>query len=302
MTRAYTLVLATLGFWVPQMAAAQEAPAPPAPYSLPWLLRGAVPGNVVRFDETIAFFENPTTHASGTTDMTCLLVTRKLTPNVMIVGRESWINNSPPAPTLSGTAFSNPALGVVYGRTFSEGWRWAGLLAVALPIGSGGGNTPDPSTAAAIASGAAARSIMENPMFAVNYFGVVEGLDVARITPDLTLQAEVSFSQLARVRGPETQDSTRVNFTSGVHIGHFFSPTVSLGAELRYQRWLSDAAPVKKDPTAREQLTVAAGPRLHFKLGPHSWIRPGVSYTTALDDPMSRSSYHILQIDAPISF
>ena len=38
------------------------APSKPALYSLPWLLRPAIPGTVVRLDETVGYYEDP---ASG---------------------------------------------------------------------------------------------------------------------------------------------------------------------------------------------------------------------------------------------
>ena len=56
------------------------------------------------------------------------------------------------------------------------------------------------------------------------------------------------------------------------------------------------------NPDARQQMTFGVGPRLHFKLGAKSWLRPGLSYTRALDKPMSNSGYDIIQLDAPISF
>ena len=54
------------GFAIP--ARAQDAPAEPekpALYSLPWLLRPAIPGNVVRVDETMAFYEDPISGEAG---------------------------------------------------------------------------------------------------------------------------------------------------------------------------------------------------------------------------------------------
>jgi hypothetical protein len=108
--------------------------------------------------------------------------------------------------------------------------------------------------------------------------------------------------QLTRARGPETQDASRTNFTAGLHAGHFFSSKVSFGAEVRVQRWLTNAAPVRTDPTARQQFTVGLGPRLHFKLGGKRWLRPGLSYTRAFDDPMKRQGYDTVQIDAPLAF
>jgi hypothetical protein len=44
------------------------------------------------------------------------------------------------------------------------------------------------------------------------------------------------------------------------------------------------------------------GPRFHFKLGEKRWLRPGLSYTRAFDDPMKRSGYDILQVDVPLAF
>ncbi len=127
------------------------------------------------------------------------------------------------------------------------------------------------------------------------------GVGVARVTTALTLQAEATVFQLTRVRGPQTQDESRTNFTAGVHLGHFFTKTLSVGAELRMQRWLTDAAPVRLDPSAREQLTFAIGPRLQLRAG-HAVLRPGVSYTRALDDPMERRGYDIVQVDLPVVF
>lgn len=103
------------------------------------------------------------------------------------------------------------------------------------------------------------------------------------------------------MRGPETQDASRTNFTAGVHVGHFFSPKVSVGADLRVQRWLSDAAPVRANPAARSQVTFGVGPRFHLKVGRNT-LRPGLSYTRALDDPMAARGYDIVQVDLPIAF
>ena len=147
-----------------------------------------------------------------------------------------------------------------------------------------------------------ARSAMDNALFAVNYWTVIGGLGLARITSGITLQAEATVLQLTRARGPATQDGSRTNLTAGLHAGHFFSPRVSVGAELRLQRWMTNAAPVRNDGAAREQLTFGIGPRFHFKVAGKHWLRPGVSYTRALDDPMARKAYAIVQLDVPFAF
>ncbi len=202
----------------------------------------------------------------------------------------------------SGSGFSNPLLGINYLKPLGHGWRLSVFLATAIPIGSGGGDSPNTGAAAAMAAAIPARSAMDNALFAVNYWTVIGGVGLARITPVLTLQAEATVLQLTRARGPETQDGSRTNLTAGVHAGHFFSPRVSVGAELRWQRWMTNAAPVVKDAAAREQLTFAIGPRVHFRVAGRHWLRPGVSYTRALDDPMARKGYDIVQLDVPFAF
>jgi hypothetical protein len=283
-----------------QATAAASAPATPAPYSLPWLLRPAAPATVVRIDETMAFHEDPASSRAGSTFVTGLAATYRLSPRWVPVFRALWVKNDP-AVGPSGSGIANPAVGITYLHPLGTAWRWTVFGASTIPIGAGGGSTPDAGAAAAMAAGAAARSSMDNTLFAVNYWGLVGGLGLARITPALTFQAEATVFQLTRVRGPQAQDASRTNFTAGVHVGHFFWPRISVGAELRVQRWLSDAAPVRSNPAARSQATFGIGPRFHFKAGRRT-LRPGVSYTRALDDPMAARGYDIVQADLPIAF
>jgi hypothetical protein len=77
---------------------------------------------------------------------------------------------------------------------------------------------------------------------------------------------------------------------------------LSLGGELRYQRWLSTPASVKADATSRDNVTVAIGPRFHFKISPTTWLRPGISYSAYLDKPLTKSKYSIVQVDLPFAF
>jgi hypothetical protein len=278
---------------------ASPAPPPP-PYSAPWLLRSATVANAVRVDETVAFYEDPVSGNSGTTAVTSFSASRKFSPHWGGLARMSWVHNDA-ATGPSGSALSNLVLGATYLHP-SGPWRVTGFTAFALPVGTGSGDDPDPGDAAAVASAAPARSAMDNTLWAVNYWGFFVGGGAARVTRGLTAQLEGTVMHTRRTRGPETQDESRTNLTMGLHLGHFFSPRVSLGGEIRMQRWLSDAAPVRANEAARDQFTFGIGPRLHFKVGAKSWIRPGLSYTRALDDPMSDRGYDIVQLDTPISF
>jgi hypothetical protein len=303
MTRLAALLPAFALAATPSWAQAQApAPSPAPPYSLPWLLRPAAAASVVRLDSTVALYEDPATGADGHTLVESFIASYRASARWAPLARLSWIRNAAPGGTAeaSGTAFSNPLLGVSYVRPLAE-WRLALFGATTLPVGSGGGDTPDAGAAGAVSRAVPARSAMDNALFAVNYWTVIGGVAAARVTPRLTLQAEATVLQLTRVRGPQTQDAARTNLTLGLHAGHFFSPRVSLGAELRMQRWLSDAAPVRADPSARETLTAAIGPRLHLRAG-RRVVRPGLSYTRALDDPLHAQGYDMIALDVPISF
>jgi len=74
---------------------------------------------------------------------------------------------------------------------------------------------------------------------------------------------------------------------------------LSLGSELRFQGWLKN--PSVKSP-ARENVSFAIGPRFHYKIGPTTWLRPGISYSTFIDEPLSKAKYSIVQVDLPFAF
>jgi len=166
----------------------------------------------------------------------------------------------------------------------------------------GGGNAPDRATSAALAAGVLTRSAMDNAMFAVNDFTVFPGLGLSYSRWGFTLQAEATVLQLTRVRGElAAPDASRTNFTSGVHLGYFPFEILSVGAELRYQRFLSNPVAVTRNESVRDNATFAIGPRLHLK-GKGFFARPGVSITFPLDDPMRKQRMTILQVDVPVIF
>jgi hypothetical protein len=299
-------------------AATSPAPAAPAPpYSLPWQMRPASIGNVVRSDSSIAFYKGSDparagTEVSGSTIASTLAATYKITPTLAPLVRVGVVQNSDPNPAAgSGAAFMNPVVGLLGAWKLPSDLRLSALLAAALPLGTGGAAPPaGDGSAAAINRGIGARSAFDNAMFAVNYFTPLLGADLAWVAHKLTVQAEVTVFQLLRVRNENCSngttkcaaDSMRTNATGGLHLGYFVIPMLSLGGELRYQRYLSTPAAVKANPAARDSLTVAVGPRLHIKMGDNVWLRPGLSYATALDQPLKSSKYNIVQVDLPVVF
>ena len=291
----------------PQASASQSpaepAPAPPAPYSLPWQLRPAVVSTALRSDTVVAFLEDAT-GKGGATVVTSVVGTYKLTPALAPLVRVAFVESAP-ATGAGATTLANPVLGATYAWKPTDELRVACFLGIALPIGMGGGDSPDAAAAAATKSGILARSAMDNAMFAVNHLTVFPGAGVAFVKYGLTAQLEATLLQLVRARGDRVEkDEARTNFTTGLHLGFFVLPDLSVSGELRYQRWLSTPAAVAADSThaSRDNLTAAIGPRFHFKVGHSTWVRPGISYGQGIDDPMSRQSYRIVQVDVPVVF
>lgn len=291
-----------------------EAPGPakpkPPPYSLPWQLRPAAPGNVVRLDTSYGFYRNPTTDQHGSAQVSTLLGSYKIIPDLALIARVGLVHNSPPdaiAPAAnppSATSILNPVLGGLYGIKLSPDFKLGLFLGLTLPVGTGGGDNPDLDKKTANGVGALTRSAFDNAMFAVNYFTVFPGIDLAYVHGGLTVQVEATLFKLTKVRGPDTDDHSNTNFTTGLHVGYFVVPQFSLGAEIRHQHWLSTPNAVKADPTkaSRDNTTFAIGPRFHFQFSEKVWFRPGVSLSLPIDDPMKRAEYKIVQLDLPLSF
>lgn len=280
-----------------------EAPKPkPPPYHLPFQLRPVAAATVIRSDTAFGFYKAPNDGPSGNAIASTLLGSYKVTPEFAPLVRLGIVSNSPPVGD-SKVAFMNPVLGGTYGIKPSPETRLGLFLGLTVPVGSGGGDDPDPAARAALAAGIATRSAMDNAMFATNYFTVFPGVGFAYVAHGLTVQAEATLLQLIRVRGKDVDtDSSRTNLTMGLHVGYFFIPQLSLGAELRHQRWLSTPAPVEANPAARDTTTVAIGPRVHFKLGETIWFRPGIVYARGIDKPLTDAKFNIVQLDLPFIF
>jgi hypothetical protein len=273
-------------------------PTPPA-YSLPFQLRPAAAANVVRSDTSSGM--RSIGGNGGTTVVTLLLASYKVTPDLAVMVRGGFVDDSPPLKDATD-AFLNPALGATYVVNLGEGFRLAPFLGVTLPFGNGGGNTPDPAVRAALTSGALTRSSMDNALFAVNYMTPFPGLDLTWMGQGFTVQAEATVFELFRTRGDAVdKDATRTNFTSGLHVGYFVIPVLSIGGEIRYQRWLKNPG-IPESDARRDTATAAIGLRAHLKLSDTMWLRPGAAFVQPLDAPMTDQSYHVAQLDLPLSF
>ncbi len=281
------------------LAAVLFAPVVSAQYSIPWQLRPTAATNVVRTDNALAFHED-TAGNSATTVASLLFASYKVTKDFAPFVRWGAVVN--PVGEGTATSFVNPALGGTWALQLSPDVRLALFLGLTVPVGAGGGNSPSTDKARATRAGVLARSAMDNAMFAVNDFTVFPGVGLSFVKGAFTAQVEATVLRLTRVRGEALQaDASRTNFTSGVHLGYYLVPQVSLGAELRYQRWLSTPVAVTAAPPTRDTLSAAAGVRAHLEAGGLTF-RPGVAYAMGLDDPMSAQAYRIIHLDMPVAF
>ncbi|MFN7976269.1 MAG: hypothetical protein U0166_28705 [Acidobacteriota bacterium] len=273
----------------------------PPPYSLPWQLRPAAIGTVLRWDSVVADYEDASGN-SGRTLVSFLLLSYKVNDKLAPMIRVGYVDNDPPVGK-DGNAYVNPAVGATYLIRPSDDWRVGLFLGLTIPVGQGAGNSPNPATSTAVKSGPLARSAMDNAMFSVNDATLFPGVDIAYVHGGFTFQGEVTLFELHRVHGDRVQvDDNKTNLTSGVHFGYFFGPHFSLGGEVRYQRWLTTPSFVEANEKLRDNLSVAAGPRFHFKVGKNVKMRPGIAYATGLDGPIDDLKYSIVQIDVPIYF
>jgi hypothetical protein len=276
-----TLLLARVASAEPEQNAAEV--------SLPWQLRSITTSNVIQVDTAAAAFRDP----HGNVDIaatTALSASYQLTDRWAPTLRLGFVGNNAHGAALDGTSIGNPIVGATYTPDLNQ--RVALFAAAAIPIGSGGGNDPDPRAAKSNAAWITARPADE-AMFEVNYATAIVGADIAYVKHGVTAQAETTLSQSVRARGDDTAagtDALRTRATIGTHLGMFLGRYVSVGADVHYQRWLShptmlDEMTDARVPIADEDmatLTASIGARMHFHVGNAS-VHPGLSYTRGFD-------------------
>lgn len=296
------------------LASASNAAADgsPAPYSLPFQLRPATAATAVRLDSSFSKYENAKAQG-GFAEVSELTGSFRIpgtgeAPGTGLapLAKLTVVGDSPPPGATGGAAFVNPLLGAMYALKLDPAFRASAFLGVTLPVGMGGGDTPDAGALDARNVGVPVRAGLDNSLFAVNDIAVIPGIDFAYVASGFTAQLEVTLFQLNRVRGDKADpDASKTNLTGGLHLGYFLTDMISVGAELRYQRWLSAPKAVNNNlpGTSVDLLSMGVGPRFHFKLGPGIWMRPGIAYVRGFDAPMSRPrNDNIVQLDIPVIF
>jgi hypothetical protein len=284
-------------------------------YSLPWQLRPVTTDSMVAIDTAAAVFND----AQGNVDIaipTVFVASYHMTPHWAPTIRLGFVGNNAPGAAFDGTAFANPIVGATYARALGI-YRLALFGAMTIPLGTGGGDTPNLRAAETNAAAIAARPA-DAAMFAVNYMAGIAGADLAYVGHGFTAQGEITVLQFVRVRGGDgggATDALRTQAAVGVHLGYFFGSHFSLSTDLNYRRWLSHpttlgasaGAGVTFSDAGMNTTTVAVGPRVHFRLGKGAWIRPGLSFARGIDArgidaPLIAGQTTAVQLDIPVTF
>lgn len=281
-------------------AAAQTSPAMQrSGYSLPWGLRPAIAPDLVRLDTSVALRD------TGVSTGYVLTAGGRPIPARRDLGfyvRAALVHDAPSGAGAE-VAMSNPLVMAMWTPAIRPWLRMAVFAGVTIPVGMGGGNDPDRGARAAMATGIWNRSALDNALFVTNYCTPTAGVGFAYIRDGLTLQAEATVLVLARVRGERVDtDETRVNFTTGFHVGYRVIPHLTVSAEARYQHWLSTPSAVAVNSTLRGQFTAGLGVRGNLPVTPNILLRPGLAYFHPIGGNMDVHDHRVLVVDVATVF
>ncbi len=270
-----------------------------APAVAPFGLRGLGVGTAVRIDQTFAPY---TVADKGYFESVHLVSASLKVSDSFAVSLRTGVDRYGPSGESPTAGFLNTALGVQGATRLGRWFRFAASSGVVLPTASGGGNSPAASVAAAHRAGTLVRAFMAGAMFSANDLNVPLGIDFGFVGHGFTAQIEANVSAAFRVRGELVQsDTLKVNSTGGLLIGYYVVPEVAISGELWYQRFVTTPAAVGKDPSQRDNLSVAGGVRATVKSA-GATFRPGISYGIGLRGQIFDKHVHMLQIDLPVSF
>lgn len=279
---------------------AQPSPAmQKSGYSLPWGLRPAIAPDLIRLDTSIAF------RSSGVSTGYVLTAGGRPITALRDLGfyvRAALVHDVPDA-TDAAVAMSNPLVMALWTPALRPWLRMSVFGGVTLPIGMGGGDSPDRGARAAMGTGIWNRSALDNALFVTNYITPTAGVGFAYVRDGLTLQAEATVLVLVRTRGESVdRDEARVNFTTGFHVGYRVIPNLTVSAEARYQHWLSTPAAVAANETLRSQFTMGLGARGNLPLSSSLLLRPGVAYFHPVGGNMGAQDYRTIVVDVAAAF
>ncbi len=275
-------------------------PAPANPYALPFQLRPIVQPTLGRLETAAAWHGVDSTKYAGFNDVGILTVGYAATKSTGFGLRVPFVYNAPDGPGAPASIlqFANPAVVVTHTPFPTEPIRVGFSGAVSIPVGNGKGMAGSAAAKAANTTGMLTRLAMDNLLFLPNDLSFASGVSCAYVAGGLTIQADVTMLNTFKVR-KAPGDNARTNGLMGVGAGYFLTPSVSVGAELLYQHWLTTPAAVAVDDLLRSNLSGLVGARYHHKTD-WGWARPGLALAQGLSGYTDRTTE--VRFDLPMIF
>src|SRR6185436_13111069 len=187
-------------------------------------------------------------HEPQDTVLSVLTASYDLTDRWGAFARLGLVDNDP-ATGEAGRGMSNPALGFTYGRPLSDRYRLGLTLGVVLPLGSGGGDDPDP----AVLNAMLTATDWGGPMYGPDHLTPYVGASLTRSAGPLTLRARSTLYDANRVKGKKADPiGPTVIFTSSDLLADYsLSDRMSVFTQLAQTYYHNTPPFVAADATAR---------------------------------------------------
>lgn len=211
--------------------------------------------------------------------------------------RVGWVHDAQVGQP-AATGLANPSAGVNLQLQVGKHVTLGATAGATAPVGSGGGNAPNPALLRAWVS-----SIdWGGSMFAVDHADVFGGLRAAYARGNATLQLESTFHQLTRVRGAVADPIGASASVTGSQatVSYAVLPRLTLSTALAETRFWNTPKAIRESPDSRTDYFVVAGGSMNLELGGVAFM-PGLVYARALDLPLSRDKFQVVELDLAFS-
>jgi hypothetical protein len=270
------------------LAAWGDEPTPPKPIGQP-----------IGMSLSLSTTFQKLSHEPQDTVLSVLTASYDLTDRWGAFARLGLVDNDP-ATGEAGRGMSNPALGFTYGRPLSDRYRLGLTLGVVLPLGSGGGDDPDP----AVLNAMLVATDWGGPMYGPDHLTPYVGASLTRSAGPLTLRARSTLYDANRVKGEKADPiGPTVIFTSSDLLADYsINDRMSVFTQLAQTYYHNTPPFVAADATARADHYLVGGVSFNFKLANGRSFQPSLAYGEAIDQPKTRRTFRLLELGTKLSF
>ena len=212
-------------------------------------------------------------------------------------GRVGWVHDAYTGQE-SGTGFANPAAGLQASVPVGKHVTVGGIVGVTAPLGSGGGNAPNPTVLKAWSN-----SIdWGGAMYAVDHVDTLIGGKGAFTLGDATLSLESTLHELTRVRGEKADviGSHATVTSSTATLSYALHPKLTLSSAMSETRFWNKPTCIRESPASAQDYFFIAGASTTFDVSGID-VAPALSYARALDLPLTADKFQVVELDLGFS-